>query len=126
MWPREISSRWLMQRRNVLLPEPDAPIRHCTWPTLTSRSMPLRTSRLPKCLCTFSATTMLACVIAPPPDAPADCSALHSSSLHTPSESSFQQCLSGAGNRGDEQVPEGRHDEHFDRAQVHGGDVQRH
>src|SRR4029453_2519750 len=51
-------ARWLMQRRKVDLPEPDAPSRTTTWPGSTSMSMPLSTSRLPKRLCTASAFTI--------------------------------------------------------------------
>src|SRR4029453_3895728 len=51
-------SRWLMQRRKVDLPEPDAPSRTTTWPGSTSMSMPLSTSRWPKLLCTASALTI--------------------------------------------------------------------
>src|SRR5512132_3047940 len=47
-----------MQRRKVLLPDPDGPTITMTSPRPTSRSMPLRTSRRPKRLCTFSALTM--------------------------------------------------------------------
>ncbi len=47
-----------MQRRNVLLPEPDGPSRHITSPGWTDRSMPLSTSSLPKDLWTASALTM--------------------------------------------------------------------
>src|ERR1700749_1292055 len=47
-----------MQRRNVDLPDPDGPSRHITSPRLTSRLMPLRTSRRPKRLWTPSALTM--------------------------------------------------------------------
>jgi len=37
-----------MQRSSVLLPEPEGPIRHVTWPWGTSRSMPRSTSASPK------------------------------------------------------------------------------
>src|SRR5260370_41279997 len=47
-----------MQRRNVLLPEPDGPIMHMTSFGCTSRSMPRNTSRRPKLLFTASAFTM--------------------------------------------------------------------
>src|SRR5258707_12766201 len=47
-----------MQRRNVLLPEPEGPIMHMTSLGATSRSMPRRTSRRPKLLCTASALTI--------------------------------------------------------------------
>ena len=36
-----------MQRRKVLLPEPDGPIRHSTSPGATSRSIPFSTSSRP-------------------------------------------------------------------------------
>src|ERR1700686_1258395 len=47
-----------MQRRNVLLPEPEGPIMHMTSLGWTSRSMPRSTSSRPKLLCTASALTM--------------------------------------------------------------------
>src|SRR6202047_519255 len=47
-----------MQRRNVLLPEPEGPIMHMTSFGWTSRSMPRSTSSRPKLLCTASALTM--------------------------------------------------------------------
>src|SRR5712691_10322644 len=47
-----------MQRRNVLLPEPDGPIMHITSWGATSRSMPRSTSSRPKLLCTASALTI--------------------------------------------------------------------
>src|SRR6266853_3431541 len=47
-----------MQRRNVLLPEPDGPITHITSFGCTSRSMPCSTSSRPKLLCTASALTI--------------------------------------------------------------------
>src|ERR1700682_990117 len=47
-----------MQRRNVLLPEPEGPITHMTSFGWTSRSMPRSTSSRPKFLCTASALTM--------------------------------------------------------------------
>ena len=43
MWPLSATSRRLMQRRRVDLPEPEAPMMHTTSPRLTSRSMPLST-----------------------------------------------------------------------------------
>src|SRR5207302_7278028 len=47
-----------MQRRNVLLPDPDGPIRHSTSLGATSRSIPRSTSSRPNRLCTASAFTM--------------------------------------------------------------------
>ena len=47
-----------MHRRKVDLPEPEGPSMHMTWPRLTSRSMPLRTSSRPNRLCTPSALTI--------------------------------------------------------------------
>ena len=47
-----------MQRRNVDLPEPDGPSRHTTCPRSTDMVMPFSTSRLPKRLCTSTASTM--------------------------------------------------------------------
>src|SRR5260370_21088021 len=47
-----------MQRRNVLLPEPDGPIMHMTSFGCTSRSIPRNTSSRPKLLFTASAFTM--------------------------------------------------------------------
>src|ERR1035441_4199004 len=47
-----------MQRRKVLLPEPEGPMRQRTSPGLTTRSMPLRTSRRPKDLWTWVARTI--------------------------------------------------------------------
>ena len=37
----DASSSWLMQRSSVVLPEPDAPIRHSTSPARTSSETPL-------------------------------------------------------------------------------------
>src|SRR5437763_1251368 len=61
--PALIFSRWLMQRRNVDLPEPDGPITTATSPERTVRSMPLSTSRWPKDLCTLSARTIRSSVL---------------------------------------------------------------
>src|SRR2546430_7508962 len=47
-----------MQRRNVLLPEPEGPIMHMTSFWETSRSIPRNTSSRPKLLCTASALTI--------------------------------------------------------------------
>src|SRR6267378_3852140 len=47
-----------MQRRKVLLPEPEGPIMHMTSFGETSRSMPRRTSSRPKLLWTSSALTI--------------------------------------------------------------------
>src|SRR3989442_10437246 len=47
-----------MQRRNVLLPEPEGPIMHMTSRGATSRSMPRKTSSRPKFLWTASALTI--------------------------------------------------------------------
>src|SRR5260370_42007317 len=47
-----------MQRRNVLLPDPDGPITHITSFGWTSRSIPRSTSSRPKLLCTASALTI--------------------------------------------------------------------
>src|SRR5690242_20119803 len=57
MRPPSMVSSWLMQRRNVVLPEPDGPSRHTTSRLLTSRSMPLRTSVPWNALCTLTACT---------------------------------------------------------------------
>src|SRR6516225_8955675 len=48
-----VSSR-LMQRRNVLLPEPDEPRIEITSPSLAVSEIPFRTSSRPKLLCIFS------------------------------------------------------------------------
>src|ERR1700733_4503461 len=48
-----ISSR-LMQRRNVLLPEPDEPRIEITSPSLAVSEIPFSTSSWPKLLCIFS------------------------------------------------------------------------
>src|SRR3990170_646746 len=45
------TSRRLMQRSNVDLPDPDGPITQTTSPVSTRKSIPLSTSRSPKCLC---------------------------------------------------------------------------
>ena len=47
-----------MQRMNVLLPEPEGPMRQSTSPRLTVRSMPRSTSSRPKCLLTCRASTI--------------------------------------------------------------------
>src|SRR6266550_4270180 len=52
-----------MQRRKVLLPEPDGPIMHMTSLGETSRSIPRRTSSRPKLLWTASALTIGALLI---------------------------------------------------------------
>src|SRR5665647_161482 len=51
-------SRWLRQRRNVLLPEPDGPMTTTTPPSGTCRLIPLKTSSLPNRLQTLWASTM--------------------------------------------------------------------
>src|SRR5665811_1151649 len=56
--PAESLSRWLMQRRNVDLPDPDGPTRHMTSPRFTVREMLLRTWLVPKLFDTRSASTM--------------------------------------------------------------------
>ncbi len=43
-----------MQRRNVLLPEPDEPRIEITSPSLAVSDTPLKTSSWPKLLCMFS------------------------------------------------------------------------
>ena len=50
-----------MQRRKVVLPEPDGPSRTTTWPVWTSRSMPLSTSVPWKDLVTLTACTSGRC-----------------------------------------------------------------
>lgn len=52
-------SRWLMQRRNVLFPEPLGPRMHTTSPRSTSRLMSFRTTFLPNDLRTFCALTIV-------------------------------------------------------------------
>ncbi len=56
-WPASGVSSRLMQRRSVDLPEPDAPIMVTTWPGITVRSMPRRTTLLPKDFCSPSTRT---------------------------------------------------------------------
>ena len=46
-----------MQRKNVLLPEPEEPIIDTTSPGCAARLTPLNTSRLPKLLCRSSTST---------------------------------------------------------------------
>src|SRR3990172_4258537 len=55
MLPRWIVSRWIRQRKKVLLPEPDGPITAMTSPLSTSSETPLSTSTGPKRLCTSTA-----------------------------------------------------------------------
>ena len=50
-------SRKLMQRRNVLLPEPEAPIIDTTSPSWAVSETPFNTSKTPKFLCKSSTTT---------------------------------------------------------------------
>ena len=52
MVPDDGSSRKLMHRSNVLLPDPDRPKMTTTSPLCTSMLMPFRTSRCPKDLWT--------------------------------------------------------------------------
>src|SRR3979409_1874377 len=52
MSPDVGTSRWLIQRRSVLFPEPLAPSMLTTLPRLTSNETPLRTSSDPNFLCT--------------------------------------------------------------------------
>ena len=47
-----------MQRRKVLLPDPEGPIMTTTSPRSIVKSTPLRTSLRPNFLCTLSAMTM--------------------------------------------------------------------
>ena len=47
-----------MQRMKVVLPEPDGPRMHITWPGWTSSEMPFSTSSRPKLLWTASALTI--------------------------------------------------------------------
>src|SRR5674476_926772 len=56
--PAESLSRWLMQRRNVDLPDPDGPTRHMTSPRFTVREMLLSTWFVPKLFDTRSACTI--------------------------------------------------------------------
>src|SRR5579862_8487443 len=58
MRPLLIFSRWLTQRRNVVLPEPLGPISTTTSPLLTLMEMTRRTSLRWKYLCTSRASTM--------------------------------------------------------------------
>src|SRR3977135_1470751 len=48
-----------MQRRNVLLPEPDGPTTHITSPLSIASEMPASAVNLPKRLTTSAATTIL-------------------------------------------------------------------
>src|SRR5579863_113148 len=56
--PSLIVSSWLMQRKNVLLPEPDGPMMHSTSPWATSSVMPLSASNSPYDLRTPEARTI--------------------------------------------------------------------
>ena len=62
--PEVGSSSRLMQRSSVDLPEPDGPITQTTWPSSTSKSMPLSTWASPKYLCRLltSIAGVAACV----------------------------------------------------------------
>src|SRR3954454_949820 len=51
-------SSWLMQRRNVLLPEPEGPMMHRTSPRGTSSETPASACSAPKYLCTSTAATI--------------------------------------------------------------------
>src|SRR3954452_20170971 len=51
-------SSWLMQRRNVLLPEPEGPMMHDTSPRGTSSETPASACSAPKYLCTSTAVTI--------------------------------------------------------------------
>ena len=58
MRPPSIRSRWLMQRRNVVFPEPDGPMMQTTSPRLTSSETPQSTRLRPKYFSTSSALTI--------------------------------------------------------------------
>src|ERR1700712_282287 len=65
-----MSSSRLMQRMNVVLPEPEAPISTTPSPRRTCSEMPLRISRSPNDLCMSSASMIsssLLCAISTPP-----------------------------------------------------------
>src|SRR5450830_47811 len=55
MLPRWMVSRWIRQRRKVLLPDPEGPMTASTSPLSTSSETPLSTSTGPKRLCTSTA-----------------------------------------------------------------------
>src|SRR5438445_6040928 len=124
-----------MQRRKVLLPEPEGPIMHSTSFGDTSRSMPWSTSSRPKLLCTASALTMGTGLIAlmPPgkqygqllrgrrrrmegeqhPPEPLKWGQRHPSQ-RTASEMSLDVILANGEDRRHHQVPDACHDQEFE------------
>src|SRR3972149_3470511 len=70
MWPESIFSRWLMQRSNVLLPEPLGPMRPSTSPLATWRLTPRSTLSDPNRLCTSRASSMRPGLPSTPPVPP--------------------------------------------------------
>src|SRR5438128_6325719 len=54
-------SRWFMQRRKVLLPDPEGPRMQATLPYSTARSTPFRTCKCPNDFSTPRATTAKSC-----------------------------------------------------------------
>src|SRR5207247_4996363 len=133
-----------MQRRNVLLPEPDGPIMHMTSLGKTSRSMPRRTSSRPKFLWTPSALTIGApCMSAMltgqhdryfrgtgrrsmeghehPPKPLKWCQ--RQSALRAAAEMALEVVLPDGQDRGHQQIPEARDDEQLQDRVGGGGDL---
>src|SRR5713101_6809914 len=128
-----------MQRRNVLLPEPEGPIMHITSPGETSRSMPRSTSSRPKLLCTASALTMGVALMSSMPSRerhwqlrrrrrvegkeyspqPLD-RRLRQLALRAPGEVPLEVKLSDRQDRGHEQIPDADDEDQLDDVEVGG------
>src|SRR2546421_7699357 len=114
-----------MQRRNVDLPEPEAPIMQTTSPGWTSRETPRRTSRRPKRLCTPSALTIgSALVICSHPVTNQHVLAqslkrrLRKLPRRAPTKVAFEVVLPEREHCRDDQVPDARHYEQWNRSVV--------
>src|SRR5215207_1569652 len=109
-------SSWLMQRRNVLLPEPEGPMMHDTSPRATSSETPASACSASKYLCTSTAATIASMRSGPlwlerddgllPPLA---------ASL---GEVPFEEVLADLEHGDDDQVPDGGDDQELDDARV--------
>src|SRR5690349_2346866 len=113
-------SRWLTQRRNVDLPEPDGPSMHITSPGWTSSVTPCSTSRRPKRLWTPSALTIgsLAMMREEPAAQPLQRRG-GQLARRPPAVVALDVVLADREDRGDDQVPDTGHHQQRDLPEVH-------
>src|SRR3954451_16866878 len=109
-------SSWLMQRRNVLLPEPEGPMMHDTSPRGTSSETPASACSAPKYLCTSTAVTIASMRSGPLRLERHD--GLRAPLAAALREVSLQKVLADLEHRNDDEVPDGGDDQELDDARV--------